>query len=251
MPIPGYGVDHDLAIFYAAEGREANKRGNEGEDAGGEMERVCVGDDVEGVATETAGFEGRSEGGELMPGDRLADEEERTEGKSGDEPGQSSAGGGLAEAEPFFHGIDLVKHVPAGEFDSYGTEEKDGCVEPEDRWDSGGEPVVDVVIVGIDVAGGLGVEEEADDADEEHEDGAEGEEKSEAVGGKALSGTALRPGRIIAIVIVATAASAFEVAIIWRTPSMAAIVLFGATGSAIKIGGRDDGWQKVTSGRAR
>ncbi len=59
-----------------------------------------------------------------------------------------------------------------------GAEEKDGGVEPEDGGDGGGQPVVDVAAVGVEVAAGLGDEEDADERDEEHEVAAEGEEES-------------------------------------------------------------------------
>jgi len=94
------------------------------------------------------------------------------------------------------------------------------------------------------------VKEKADEAYEEHEDGANEAEQAEAIGGEALSGTSLRAGQIVAVVIVTATAGALEVVPIWRAPSMAAVVFYGAAGAAFKIGGRDDGWQKVTSGRA-
>src|ERR1035437_5268480 len=174
VPVPGNCVDHDLAVFDALEGEEADDCGEEASNSGGEMEGVSVGDDVERMATAAARFERRSEYGELMPCEHLAGEEERPEGQCCEQPGQRTARGGLAEAEPLFHGVDLVKHVAACELDRDGTEQQDGGVEPEDRRDGGGEPGVDVVVVGVDVVGGLR-EEDADDANEEHEDGAEGE----------------------------------------------------------------------------
>ncbi len=67
------------AVFYVAEGEEADDGGDEAEDSGGEMEGVSVGDDVEGVTAAAGDFEGRALKGELMPGQHLADEEEGAE----------------------------------------------------------------------------------------------------------------------------------------------------------------------------
>ncbi len=60
MPVPGGAVDHDLAVFDAAEGEEADGGGDEASDAGGEMDGVGAGEDVEGVAVASAGMEGDS-----------------------------------------------------------------------------------------------------------------------------------------------------------------------------------------------
>jgi len=36
VPVPGYGVDHDLPAFDAAEGEEADQGGDERDDSGGQ-----------------------------------------------------------------------------------------------------------------------------------------------------------------------------------------------------------------------
>ena len=137
-----------------------------------------------------------------------------------------------------------MEHVATGEFYCDGTEQKDSSVYPENWRDGSGEPVVDVVVVSVDVTGGFRVEEEGHEAHEEHEDGAHKAEEAQAIGGEALTGTALRAERIVAVVIVAATTCALEVATIWRAPSMAAIVFFGAVRASFNIGGRDDGWQE-------
>ena len=93
---------------------------------------------------------------------------------------------------------------------------KDRGVEPEDGRDDGGAPLVDVVVVGVDVAGGLVDEEGADDRDEEHEVAGEGEEDAHAVAMEALVGAAVAVGAFVPVVAVATAAGAF---VSWRTPA--------------------------------
>ena len=198
MPVPGGAVHHDLAVLDAAEGEEAGDGGDEAGDSGGEMESVGVGDDVEGVGAAAAGVEGDALRSQLMPGEDLAGEEEQAEGEGCEQPGQGATRGRPAEAEPLFHGVDLVEHVAARDLHGDGAEQQDGGVEPEDGRDGGGQPGIDVAVVGVDVAGGFGVDEDADDADEEHDDGPEGEEEAEAVGGETLAGAARAAGRFIA-----------------------------------------------------
>ena len=84
--------------------------------------------------------------------------------------------------------VGFAEHAAAGDLDGDGAEQKDGGVEPEDGGDGGGEPVVDVVVVGVEVAAGLGDEEDADEGDEEHEIAAEGEEEADAVRGRGVRG---------------------------------------------------------------
>ena len=209
------------------------------------MESVGVGDDVEGVGAAAAGVEGDALRSQLMPGEDLAGEEEQAEGEGCEQPGQGATRGRAAETEPLFHGVDLVEHVAARDLHGDGAEQQDGGVEPEDGRDGGGQPGIDVAVVGVDVAGGFGVDEDADDADEEHDDGSEGEEEAKAVGGETLAGAARAAGGFIAIVVIAAAAGALEVAAIGRAPAVAAIVLFNPAGTAFEIGRRDDGRQET------
>ena len=130
--------------------------------------------------------------------------------------GMSAAGDGFAEAEPLVHDVGLAEHGAAGDLHGDGAEEKDGGVEPEDGRDGGGEPGVDVVVVGVDVAGGLVDEEGADDGDEEHEVAGEGEEDAHAVAMEALVGAAAAVGALVPVVVVASAAGAL---VGWRTPA--------------------------------
>ena len=123
------------------------------------------------------------------------------------QPGQGAARGGLAEAEPLFHGVDLVEHMAARELHGDGAEQQHGGIEPEDGRNGGGKPVVDDAVVSVDVGVAFGVEEDADDADEEHDDGGEGKEEAEAVGGEALARAARTLWRVVAVVVVAAAAS--------------------------------------------
>ena len=60
VPVPGGAVDHDLAVFDAAEGEEADGGGDEADDARGKMDGVGAGEDVEGVAAAAAGTKGDS-----------------------------------------------------------------------------------------------------------------------------------------------------------------------------------------------
>ena len=82
----------------------------------------------------------------------------------------------------------LREHAAAGDLHGDRAEEKDGGVEPEDGGDAGGEPVVDVAVGGVEVAAGLGDEEDADQGGEEHEVAGEGEEDAEAVACRAFRG---------------------------------------------------------------
>ena len=241
VPVPAAAVDQDLTVLHALEDEEADDGSDETQDAGGEVHRVGAGNDEEGVAAAAAEFEGDSLKRELMPGEHLAGEEERTQHQGCDEPRQSAARGGLAQAEPLLHGVDGVEHVAAGDLDGDRAEQQDRGVEPEDARDGQGEPLVDVVAVGVEVAVALGAEEDTDDGDEEHQDRAEGEEEAEAIGGEALTGPATRAGGFVPVIVVAATAGALEVAAIGWAPAMAAVVFLAAAGTAFEIGGRDDG----------
>ena len=145
----------------------------------------------------------------MVPGDPLAGEKEQAEDDGGGEPGERAAGDGFAEAEPLVHDVVLAEHGAAGELHGDGADEKDGGVEPEDGRDGGGDPLVDVVVVGVEVAGGLVDEEGADDGDEEHEVAGEGEEDAHAVAMEAFVRAAAAVGAVAPVVVVATAAGAF------------------------------------------
>src|ERR1700722_8500813 len=112
------------------------------------MDRVDAGDEVEEVAA-LIGAEEDVLGREFAPGDPLAGEEDEAESNSGGEPGKCAAGDGFADAEPLVHDVVFAEHVSAGELHGDGAEEEDGGVEPEDAGDGGGNPLVDVVVVGV------------------------------------------------------------------------------------------------------
>ena len=252
MPVPGCAVDQDLAVFDAAEGEETGDGCDEGDEAGGEMDGVGAGEDVEGVSAAAAGTEGDSLECELMPGEPLASEEERAEDEGCQQPGQGAAGDGMAQAKPFLHGVDGLEDVAARDLDGERTEQQDSGVEPEDGRDGGGQPCVDGVVVGVEPAGGLGDGEDADQPGEEEEDSAESEEEAKAIGDEALAREVRAVGTIVPVVVVAPSAGALEVATVGRTAAVASIVLFErAAGAAFEIGGRDDGGHPDHSTRAR
>src|SRR5579871_6597802 len=116
-----------------------------------------------------------------MPCERLPGKEDEAEEAGGGDPGEGPAGDGFADAEPLVHDVVFAEHVAAGDLDGYATEEENGGVEPEDRWDDGGEPLVNVLVVDVVAARGLGDEEGADEGDEEHEVACECAEEAEAV----------------------------------------------------------------------
>src|SRR5271156_4673750 len=171
------------------------------------MDGMDTGDQVEEV-TALVGLEEDVLGGELAPCDPLAGEEEQAERDGSREPREGAAGNGFADAEPLVHDVVFAEHLAAGELHGGGAKEKDGGVEPENARDDGGDPHVDVVIVGVDVAGGLVDEEGADDGDEEHEVAGEGEEDAHAIAMEALVGAAATVGSVVPVVAVATAAGA-------------------------------------------
>ena len=179
------------------------------------MEGVDAGDQVEEVAA-LVGAEEDVLRGELTPGDPLAGEKEEAEDDGGGEPGECAAGDGFSDAEPLVHDVGLAEHAAARDLHGGGAEEKDGGVEPEDGRDVGGGPGVDVVVVDVDVAGGLIDEEGADDGDEEHEVAGEGEEDAHAVAMETLVGAAAAVGAFVPVVAVAAAAGSF---VSWRTPA--------------------------------
>ena len=137
----------------------------------------------------------------------------------------------------------LTEHVAAGDLHGDGAEEEDGGVEPEDGRDGGGEPLVDVVVVGVEVAGGLVDEEGADDGDEEHEVAGEGEEDAHAVAVEALVRAAAAVGTVVPVVAVAAAAGAL---VGWRTSAGAVVVIFeAALRSWLGLVGSDGGRHEV------
>ena len=251
MPVPGCAIDQDLTVFDAAEGEESYDGGDEGDEAGGEMDGVGAGEDVEGVSAGAACVEGESLECELTPGEPLAGEEERAEDEGCEQPGQCAAADGMSQAKPLLHGVDGLEHVAAGDLDGDGAEQQNGGGEPEDGRDGGGEPCVDGVVVGVQPAGGLGDGEDADQPGEEEEDGPEGEEETEAIGDEPLAGTVRAVGPVVPVVVVAPAAGALEVVAIGRTTAVASIVIFGAAGTAFEIWRRDGCWHPDHSTRAR
>ena len=102
----------------------------------------------------------------------------------------------------------FAEHGAAGDFSGDGAEDEDGGVEPEDGGDGGGEPGVDEVVVGVEVAAGLGDEEDADEGDEEHEVAAEGEEEADAGLGEAFAGAAAAARAVVPVVAIAFAVAA-------------------------------------------
>src|ERR1700753_885420 len=102
----------------------------------------------------------------LGPGDPLAGEKECPEGKSGGEPDRGAAGGGSPEAEPLVHQVRLAKHTAARNFGADGADKKDGGVEPENRGNRSGQPIVDQAAVRVEVTVCLGYEENADERGE-------------------------------------------------------------------------------------
>ena len=205
MPVPDGGVYEDLAGEHAAGAVKTDECGDERADAYEEMQRVGDRDEVEEFAA-GVGAEEDVLGGELAPGHPLAGEEDEAEYEGDGEPKGGTAGGGAAEADPLVHDVVLVEHGAAGELGGDGAEEEDGGVEPENGRDGGGEPFVDVARVGVDVAGGLGDEEGADDGDEEHEHGEEGEEDADADLRQALPRAALALWTVVPVVAFTVAA---------------------------------------------
>ena len=82
MPVPDGGIDEDLAGGEGAGELEGCESDDEGDDAEDEMHGMGDGDEVEEVA---AGVGAKEDvlGGELVPGDPLAGEEEDTEREGG------------------------------------------------------------------------------------------------------------------------------------------------------------------------
>ena len=208
VPVPCGPVDEDLAVFELAGDVESGEGCDERSDAEEEMDGVDSGDEVEEVAA-LVGLEEDVLGGEFAPGDPLADEEEHSESDGSGEPGKSAACDGFAETEPLVHDVVLMEHLAARELHGGRAEEEDCGVEPEDAGDDGGDPLVDVVVVGVDVTGGLIDEEGADDGDEEHQVAGECEEDAHAVAMKTLVGTAATVGAIVPAFAIASAAGAF------------------------------------------
>ncbi len=172
------------------------------------MGGVGEGDQVEKVAG-GVGTEVDVGGGELIPSDPLANQEQQSQAEGGQQPGSGAPGGGAAEAEPLVHNVGLMEHGTARDLRGGGAQDEDGRVEPEDGRDGGRQPFIDVAIVGVEVAGGLGHEENADEGDEEHEVAAQGEEEADAGLGEALPGAAATLGALAPVVAFAVAAGAF------------------------------------------
>ena len=207
MPVPDGGVYEDLAGEHAAGAVQADEGGDEGSDADEEMQRMGDCDEVEEFAA-GVGAEEDVLGGELAPGHPLAGEEDEAEREGDGEPEGGAARGGTAEADPLVHDVVLVEHGAAGELGGDGAEEQDGGVEPQDGGDCGGEPVVDVARVGVDVPGGLGDEEGAYDGDEEHQHGEESEEDADTDLRETLTGAALALRAAVPVVAVPLAVAA-------------------------------------------
>ena len=166
------------------------------------MHGVGNGDEVEEVAARV-GAEEDVLGSKLIPGDPLTGEEEGSEEEGRRQPNRRAVGDRTSEAEPFVHGVDLAEHGLAGDLGGDGAEDESDGVEPEDGGDGGGEPFVDEAVVGIEVAAGLGDEEDTDEGDEEHEIAAEGEEEADAGLGKTLMGAAMTAGSIVPVIAIA------------------------------------------------
>lgn len=79
MPVPGGGIDQDLAGLKLARDVEADEGGDESRDAEEEMDGVDAGDQVEEMAALVGAKEDVLDG-ELTPRDPLADEKEQAEG---------------------------------------------------------------------------------------------------------------------------------------------------------------------------
>jgi len=97
VPVPGCGVDQDLAGFQLAGEVKAAKGGNEGRDAKEEMDGVNAGDEIEEVAA-LVGLEEDVLEGELTPGDPLTAKEEEAQCDGCGDPGQGAAGDRFSEA---------------------------------------------------------------------------------------------------------------------------------------------------------
>ena len=138
----------------------------------------------------------------------MAGEEDEAKGERQAQPEGGAFGDGATDAEPFIHGVLFAKHSLAGDLGGDRAEQKDGGVEPEDGGDGGGEPVVDEAVVGVEVAAGLGDEEDADQGDEEHEIATEGEEEADAGLGEAFAGAAMAGGAVAEVVAIAFAIAA-------------------------------------------
>ncbi len=201
------------------------------------MNGVDAGNEVEEVAA-LVGLEEDVLAGQLAPRYPLTCEEEYAESDGRREPGESAAGDWFAKAKPLVHDVGLAKHVAAGELDGAGAKEEDDGVEPQDGRDGGGEPLVDVVVVGVEVAGGLVDEEGADDGDEEHEVAGKGEEDTHAIAMETLVGAASTMGAFVPVVVVAPTAGALVSG--WTT-ACAVVVVFNASFSfLLSFVGSDD-----------
>lgn len=247
VPVPRGAVDHDLPGFERARGVEADQRGDEAEDAEDEVDSVDSGDEVEEMAA-GVGEEEDVLQGELGPGDPLADEEDDAQNDGSGDPGDGGAGDGLAQAEPLVHDVDLVEHAAAGGLHGDGAEDEDDCVEPEDRRNEGWGPLVDVVVVGVEMAGVLADEEGADDGDEEHQVAGESEEDAHAVADEALARAAATVGTVVPVIVVAAATGAL---IGGRSAAGTVVVVFEVT-PRLRLGsGRRDGcWHDGLSSHA-
>ncbi len=154
---------------------------------------------------------------ELVPGKPLSGEEQETENYCGGEPRYGSFGGGFADAQPFLHGMSLLEHSPTSDLDRGGTDYQGCGIEPEDGRNGGGEPLVDVVVIGVVATTGLRYEESADDGDEEHEIAGKGEEDGEPIPSEFFAWSTPTLGTIIPIVSIVTTAGAFVVLVVGRT----------------------------------
>jgi len=132
MPVPGGGVNGDLAEFDALEAAEGQEADGEGEQAEEQVGGVDAGDQVEEIAGRSGVVsEGEALRGKLAPRGPLTSEKEEAEGERGSDPGKGAADGGTTEAEPLFEHVDLVKDVAARNFDSQTAEQEYGGVEKE------------------------------------------------------------------------------------------------------------------------
>jgi len=204
VPVPDGGIDEDLTSGERAGELEEQESCDEADDSQEQMDGMGNGDEVEEMAA-GIGAEEDLLRGELIPGGPLASEEEASEKKREREPEGGALRDGTSYAEPLIHGILFTEHGLTGDLGGNGTEKEDGGIEPEDGGNGGGEPLVDEVAIGVEVAAGFGDEEDADQGDEEHEVAAEGEEETDACPGEALARAAMALGAIVEVVPIAFA----------------------------------------------
>ena len=138
--------------------------------------------------------------------------------------------------------------MAAGHLHAEGAEDEDDGVEPEDGRNGGWEPLVDVLVVGVEVSAGLADKEGADDGDEEHEVAGEGEEDAHAVAAEAFARALVTVGAFIPIVVVAPAAGTL---VGWRTaPRPIVVIFYAATLFPFSVDRRDGRWHCGLSSHA-